>query len=36
MGDPVSGTDTGSTLSMLTLTLMALGVAARQFKRAAA
>ena len=28
--------DTGSTLSMLTLTLMALGVAARQFKRAAA
>ena len=28
--------DTGSTLSMMTLTLMALGVAARQFKRAAA
>ena len=28
--------DSGSTLSMLTLTLMALGVAARQFKRAAA
>jgi hypothetical protein len=28
--------DTGSTLSLMTLTLMALGVAARQFKRAAA
>jgi hypothetical protein len=28
--------DTGSTLSMMTLTLMALGVAARRFKRAAA
>jgi hypothetical protein len=28
--------DTGSTLSLMTLTLMALGVAARRFKRAAA
>jgi hypothetical protein len=28
--------DTGSTLSLMTLTLTALGVAARQFKRAAA
>ena len=28
--------DTGSTLSLMTLTLMALGVTARQFKRAAA
>jgi hypothetical protein len=28
--------DTGSTLSMMTLILMALGVAARRFKRAAA
>jgi len=28
--------DTGSTLSLITLTLMALGVAARQFKQAAA
>jgi hypothetical protein len=28
--------DTGSTLSLMTLTFMALGVAARQFKRAAA
>ena len=28
--------DTGSTLSLMSLTLMALGVAARQFKRAAA
>lgn len=28
--------DAGSTLSLMTLTLMALGVAARQFKRAAA
>jgi hypothetical protein len=28
--------DTGSTLTLMTLTLMALGVAARQFKRAAA
>jgi hypothetical protein len=28
--------DTGCTLSLMTLTLMALGVAARQFKRAAA
>lgn len=28
--------DTGSSLTMMTLTLMALGVAARQFKRAAA
>jgi hypothetical protein len=31
-----SVSDTGSTLSLMTLTLMALGVAARQFKRAAA
>jgi hypothetical protein len=28
--------DTGSTIILMTLTLMALGVAARQFKRAAA
>ena len=33
-GAPVS--DTGSSLSMMTLTLIALGVAARKFKRAAA
>ena len=28
--------DTGSTLSLMTLTLMALGLVARRFKRAAA
>ena len=33
---PISAPDAGSTLSLMTLTLMALGVAARQFKRAAA
>jgi hypothetical protein len=33
---PISAPDTGSTLSMLTLALIALGVAARRFKRAAA
>jgi len=35
-GTPAGVPDTGSTLSLMTLTLMALGVAARQFKRAAA
>jgi hypothetical protein len=33
---PISAPDAGSTLSLMTLTLMALGVAAGQFKRAAA
>jgi hypothetical protein len=32
---PISAPDTGSTLSMLTLTLMALGLVARRFQRAA-